>query len=116
MINDFALDLKVSRKKSGLTQADSAHLVGCSTSRISNLERGKMKPTLDEICALSLIYRRTYESLFGGIVDDVRERLAQNLATLQNPMSEGIETFNRKNSLDALAAELLRDDQNSHGR
>lgn len=106
MIENFALDLRAARKKSGLTQADCAHLLGRSASKISALEHGKTMPTLREICTLSIVYRKSFESLFGGLLSDIRVVLATNLETLPDDRSNRIGTFNRTNTLSALADEL----------
>jgi DNA-binding XRE family transcriptional regulator len=57
MYQDFLIDLKTARRRSGLTQADCGHLLGGSKSKISNLETGRKLPSMKEICGLSLIYR-----------------------------------------------------------
>lgn len=115
MIEDFALDLKVARRKSGLTQSDCAHLLGRSASKVSALERGTRMPSLKEMCALSLIYRKSFESLFGGLMRDVRQELSDNLKTLPCPPQNSIAAFNRKNTLAALADHLSVDNQTSSG-
>ena len=62
MSTEFALDLRLARKKSGLTQRDCAHLLNVHASKVSALEHGKQLPTLIEICTLSLIYGRSFEA------------------------------------------------------
>ena len=113
MFEEFMLDLKVARKKSGLTQGDCGHLIGGSNHKISQLERGERPPSIREICALSLIYGRTFESLWGEMFAEVRESLAKNLETLPEPVSQHPSGFNRAGTLEALAQRLLEE---SHPR
>lgn len=106
MIKDFALDLKVARRKSGLTQADCAHLMGKSSSKVCQLEKGYRTPGLKEICTLSLIYGKSFESLFGAIFTDIRKELTENLAMLPNPSEGWSGSLNRKHTLDRLERDL----------
>ena len=85
MIHEFSLDLRAARRNSGLRQVDCAHLMCADKSKISNLERGRQHPTVRDICTLSMIYGRTFESLFAGIFDEVRADLAMRLPTLPEP-------------------------------
>ncbi|MBL4767781.1 MAG: helix-turn-helix transcriptional regulator [Rhodobacteraceae bacterium] len=106
MINDFALDLKTARRKSGLSQADCARLMGKSPSRICQLEKGHCTPGLKEICALSLIYGRSFESLFAAIFTDIRRGLRETLTDFPYPQDGKGTGFNRTNTLDRLARDL----------
>ena len=72
----FAQDLKVARRKSGLSQLDCGHLLDINQQRMSQLENGKSLPTIPEICSLSLIYGRSFESLFGSVFLEVRNQLS----------------------------------------
>lgn len=114
MIKEFALDLKAARRNAGLTQADCAHLIGRYKSKISALEHGNTMPTIREICTLSLIYRKSFESLFGGLLSEVRAELSANLATLPDDDGNRIGSFNRQNTLAALADKLSNDTQQEH--
>jgi len=111
MFEEFILDLKVARKKSGLTQGDCGHLLGGSNHKISQVERGERPPTIEEICALSLIYGRNFESLFGEVFAQVRDNLAKNMETLPEPATQHPGGFNRTNTLEALAQRLLEESQ-----
>ncbi len=110
MTKQFALDLKVARKKAGLTQQDCAHLLDMSPTRMSNLESGKLLPSVLEICCLSVLYGKSFESLFGGIMTAAHELLREQLANLPVSKKHWINTFNRQRSLDGLA-ERLNDNQ-----
>lgn len=110
MIEQFVLDLKTSRKKAGLTQMECGHLIGLSSHVISQLEMGKRLPTIPEICALSLVFGRTFESLFSEVFQEIRKNLAEALETLPEPKDpERPEVFNRTNTLNALASRLLEE-------
>ncbi|MCB2052416.1 MAG: helix-turn-helix transcriptional regulator, partial [Novosphingobium sp.] len=64
MNTQLALDLRLARRKAGFTQDDAAHLLGVRAPRLSVLEQGRKRPNLVQICTLSLIYGRSFESLF----------------------------------------------------
>ncbi len=114
MPTEFALDLKVARRKAGLTQADCAHLLDAHKSKISLMEHGKAMPSVRDICTLSLIYGRSFESLFGAIMQEARQALRERLATMPSGPSRFIGTFNRRRTLEKLA-ERLAAQSNDHG-
>jgi len=110
MFEDFVFDLKVARKKSGLSQADCGHLINVSSHVISQLEMGKRLPTIPEICALSLVFGRSFEPLFSDVFKEVRSHLSKALETLpEAKLKNSPETFNRTNTLNALASRLLEE-------
>ena len=49
MSTEFALDLRLARRKAGFTQRDVAHLLGTRKSLVCELEKGRRKPTLTQI-------------------------------------------------------------------
>jgi transcriptional regulator with XRE-family HTH domain len=106
MSTEFSMDLRTARRKSGLTQRDCAHLLGAHKSRISILENGKHLPTLVEICTLSLIYGRTFESLFSGLMKDARQRLRRLIPSLPVMKRSYVENFNRDASIKRLKRRL----------
>lgn len=106
MMNEFALDLKVARRKSGLSQKDCAHLLDCGASKISLIEAGKQFPSVKDICTLSLVYGRSFESLFSGIFKEAREDLRELLTTIPEDPNSNLENFNRHNTLNALSLRL----------
>jgi transcriptional regulator with XRE-family HTH domain len=116
MFDDFILDLKVARKKAGLSQADCGHLIGGTNHKISQLEHGDRMPTIREVCALSLIYGRNFESLFGEIFQQVRRDLSTNLETLPDQTSNRPETFNRAKTLERLSQRLLEEQSYAYGK
>lgn len=115
MINDFALELKVARRKAGLSQADCAHLLGVHPSRISLLESGKAVPSIHHICRLSVMYGRSFESLFSDIYDDARRNLRKCLHTMPEAPARWLGQFNRENTLRALAHRLSSELDEDYG-
>ncbi|PHR96903.1 MAG: hypothetical protein COA78_28165 [Blastopirellula sp.] len=106
MYSSFALDLKAARRKSGLSQLDCGHLLGVDQRRISVLETGKSPPTILEICSLSLIYGRTFESLFGSVFCGSRKKLETRLASLPNNGKSWLRNFNRQHAINRIAKRL----------
>lgn len=114
MSTQFALDLRLARKKSGLTQRDCAHLLAIQPSRLSDLEHGKTLPNLPEICTLSLIYGRNFESLFGQIFAGARQVLKERIVTLPKDTREYVGTRNRSHQIERLAIRLA-EETDAHG-
>lgn len=106
MFEEFIFDLKVARKKSGLTQADCGHLIGVSGTVICQLENGNRLPTIKEISALSLIYGRSFESLFGPMFVEIRKELAENLLSLPESGNDWMGAVDREHTIDALEKRL----------
>ena len=80
MKENLALDLRVSRRLSGLSGSDLAHLLDCSVERISKLENAKARISEDEFIILSLVYadisawgERSLQALLPGL----KRRLSQ---------------------------------------
>ena len=106
MTNEFALDLKVARRKSGLTQEDCAHLLGTFQPKISQMEAGKTMPSVREICTLSIIYGKSFESLFSSIFTDAIRAIRERLTTLPDCPKQWMGRYNRNNTLNALSERL----------
>lgn len=106
MQSSFALDLKVSRRKAGLTQEDLAHLLGLTKSNVSKIERGVRPVLLPELCALALIYDRTADSLLAPLWPDSAADLAARLPSMPVPASPWVSTFNRQHTLSSLGERL----------
>ena len=109
MIQEFTLDLRAARRNSGLRQVDCAHLMGVNKTKISNLENGRQRPSVRDICTLSMIYGRSFESLFAGIFDEVKADVFCHLSDLPEPQSHYGPATNRKRTLDGLRARLEED-------
>ncbi|MEM9761636.1 MAG: helix-turn-helix transcriptional regulator [Pseudomonadota bacterium] len=106
MRTQFALDLRLARRKAGYTQDDIAHLISAHQSLVSDLEQGKLRPTLEQIVALSLIYGRSFESFFAAVMADRRRHLMARLKSLPAPKKTTAHTFNRPSSLAKLQRRL----------
>ena len=114
MTTQFALDLRLARRKAGYTQRDIAHLLGAQQSAVSDLERGRNLPKLDEIIALSLIYGRSFESLFSELVKEAQSALIKRLTSLPDNIRQYAGTQNREHSLKRLRSSLEAEDPD-HG-
>ena len=106
MTTEFALDLKVARRKAGLSQQDCAHLLDVHPSKISLMEHGKAMPSVRDICTLSLVYGKSFESLFAAIMADAYAALNERLASMPECPSQWLGKFNRQNTLNSLAVRL----------
>ena len=114
MSKQFALDLRLARKKSGLTQRDIAHLLSANSSRISDLEHGKRSPSIKELCKLSLVYGRTFESFYGEVLAEVRIQLRQRMTSVPKDIRLYAGTFNRSSSLARLRDRLAEETGSEH--
>ncbi len=115
MLKEFALDLKVARRKSGLSQSDCAHLLDVDRTKISRLERGDTPPTVREFCTLSLVHGKSFESLFGKIFQEVRDALKERLTSIPAQAGKRISQFNRTNTLNRIGAQLEGFHTKDHG-
>lgn len=99
MKTQFAQDLRLARRKAGLTQGDVAYLLAVHPSTVSQLEQGHVSPSLHQIIDLSLVYGRSFESFFAELMTERRDHLTTRLGSLPNPGRETAATFNRESSL-----------------
>ncbi|MEO9875142.1 MAG: helix-turn-helix transcriptional regulator [Roseobacter sp.] len=106
MSSQFAVDLRLARKKAGYIQDDIAHLLATHQTMVSQLEHGKRRPSLIEIIELSLIYGRSFESFFAEVMAESKEHLSVRLSTLPEPGRKAMSTFNRPGSLARLKRRL----------
>lgn len=116
MFEEFIFDLKAARKMSGLTQRDCGHLIGGSEYRISQLERGQRLPTIREICTLSLVFGKTFESLYAALFKEIRRGLEERITSLPNPENAIAGHHNRSRTLDGLRQRLLDESGNDYDR
>ena len=114
MSTEFALDLRLARRKSGFTQRDIAHLLGAHQTLVSELERGRQLPTLTQIVTLSLIYGRSFESLFAELMKSARDQLCKRILRMPSGVCSYVGTFNRDASIERLARRLA-DEQADYG-
>jgi transcriptional regulator with XRE-family HTH domain len=106
MSTEFALDLRLARRKAGFTQRDIAHLMGAHQTLISELERGRKLPTLEQIVTLSMIYGRSFESFFSQLMVASRKQLQQRILQMPSGVRSFVGTFNRDASIERLARRL----------
>lgn len=83
------MDLRLARKRSGLSQRDVARLMDIDQSTYSAFERGRTAPNLEQVCALSLIFDRSFLSLFELMIEEVTPRLLERLSSLPRPRRNG---------------------------
>ncbi|MHA7820268.1 MAG: helix-turn-helix transcriptional regulator [Erythrobacter sp.] len=107
MSTQFGLDLRLARRKSGLTQADIAHLIDSHQSTVAALENGKWLPTIEQICLFSLVYGRSFESLYAEQLAEGRKRLRRNLPSLPETSGHTLMSSNREASLRKLEGRLI---------
>ncbi len=106
MSTQFALDLRLARRKAGYTQGDVAHLLSSHQSLVSELEQGQRRPSLEQIIDLSLIYGRSFESFFGELLSERQAALQKRLKRLPTLTKTTAHTFNRTSSLSRLKKRL----------
>lgn len=106
MHTDFALDIKVHRRKAGLSQKDVAHLIGVHPSKVSLMEAGKMLPSIWDIAHLSLVYGKSFEEFFFSFVSKARESIRQRLPSMPEAPKRWLGRFNRQYTVDQIAERL----------
>lgn len=106
MINDFALTLRAARRKAGLSQSDVAHLLEVHPSKVSLWESGKAKPSVSQVCGLSVIYGMNFETLFSGIYIDTKRTLRERLDNIPDAPRRWLGRFHRENTLRGLEHRL----------
>lgn len=114
MKNQLILDLKVARRQAGLTQADCAYLLGMTDSAFAKLEKGKRELSAEYLCLLSIIHNWPLDELMATGLQAAKAELAVRLETLPAPSTRWMGTFNRQNSLSALAERLCQIDPQEH--
>jgi transcriptional regulator with XRE-family HTH domain len=110
MHTDFALSIKVQRRKAGLSQRDVAHLIGVHPSKVSLMEAGKMLPSLGDIAHLSLVYGKSFEEFFYAFVLKARQSLRTRLSTMPAAPTRWLGRFNRQYTMDQIAERLEASD------
>jgi transcriptional regulator with XRE-family HTH domain len=103
---DFALDLKVHRRKAGLSQSDVAHLLGVHPSKVSLFESGKMLPSLRDIAHFSVVYGKSFEEFFHTFVLKARETIKSRLPSMPAAPKRWLGRFNRQYTIDQIAERL----------
>ena len=90
-IKEVKAELKVSRKRTGLTNEDLATLLNIDPARVSRLERERREPTVREMISLCLIYdkdmARLYPRTMAEVWDQLKERIRQIDAQPKGPQT-----------------------------
>ncbi len=115
MSTEFALDLRLARRKAGLTLRDTAHLLNVHKSTLSALEHGKRLPSVEQVCLLALIYGRSFQSLFNEVTEAAKGQLQNQLPSLPEPGKRWLGRIQREKTLTRLSARLSDNDK-THGR
>lgn len=113
MSTQFGIDLRVARRKSGLTQTDVAHLIESHQSSVAALENGNAEPTVEQMCLFWLIFGRTFEGAYDDLLERGRKRLRRNLPSLPASPETSFMSRNRESSLQKLEVRL-REAQSPH--
>ncbi|MEX0957313.1 MAG: helix-turn-helix transcriptional regulator [Rhizobiaceae bacterium] len=101
------MDLKVSRRKAGLLQADVAHLLGIERARVCDFEKGRLLPAADQLVALSIVYGKSLDALLSGLIDDTVDNLVERLRTMPKAAdADEALGFNRAHTLSDLSRRL----------
>ena len=106
METNFALELKVARRRSGLSQYEVGHLLGVHHGRISKLECGRARPTPDELTTLSLIYSTRFLTMRGAVMPTIHANLEERLRTFPNKDCYTQSTSPKADTLNALTERL----------
>ncbi len=106
MNTQFAHDLCAARKKSGLSQRDLCILLEVGSKDVTALEDGIVQPTIEQLCRLSIIYKRSFAPHYEGLMRSAREALFRSLPDLPECSGDPKAEFNRDNTLKRLDREL----------
>lgn len=112
MITEFALDLRHARRKSGLSQAEIAHLLEIHQATYSRYEQGALTPNVEQLCILALIHGRSFTSYFERITNAQKPSLKQRLDELPPKERPSVKIFNRARTLEKLRQRLDPDHGN----
>ncbi|MCP4409491.1 MAG: helix-turn-helix transcriptional regulator [Gammaproteobacteria bacterium] len=88
----IAVDLKVFRRRSGLSQADVAHLLGVHRTQVSKFERGVREPSIEHVTILCLIYGLRLPDFCVAARPQFETVLAERLQTLPEDERNTTET------------------------
>lgn len=109
MFTQFAHDLCAARRKAGLSARDLSTLLEISDAEVTELEAGKRLPSLLETCKVSLIYNRSFASLYEAIRKTAKRELFQQMPSLLSSAGDDATKFNRDNSFSRLHGQLIGD-------
>jgi len=106
MNTQFAHDLCAARQKAGLSQRDLCVLLEIGSKDVAALEQGVVQPSLEQLCRLSIIYRRSFTQHYESLMRAAREALFRSLPDLPEHSDDEKAEFNRDNTLKRLDREL----------
>lgn len=101
------MDLRLARKRSGLSQRDVARLMEIDQTTYSAFERGRTAPDLEQICMLSLVFERSFLSLFELMIEEVSPRLLERVSALPQAKPKGPRLETRERHLHRLQRALV---------
>lgn len=117
MFTQFAHDLCAARRKAGLTTRDVSTLLVIGDDDVAALESGEQPPSLLETCKLSLIYNRSFVSLYEEIRTIAKQELFQQMPSLPSSIGDDDTiNFNRDNTFKRLHGQLIGDLTADNGR
>lgn len=106
MTYNFAPDLQAARRKAALTQADCAHLLGVTYTRISKLESGQRRPTVTELSILCLILHEDIGRVHKKIIAAEARVLGERLSAMPKCPRSWLDRRGRTETLNGVAARL----------
>ena len=114
MKTNYALELKVARRRSGLSQQDVAHLLDISRVRVSKLECRIAVPTPDELTTFALIYSSSFLTLGGVVMPVLFRGLRDRLNTFPNFDNYASGTSRKATTLQTLTKRLAAPSQSTY--
>ena len=110
-----AVDLRLNRRESGLSNEDVAHLLDVDKARVSRLENGKAEPNVTELCTLFLIYGKAFNGLLPQTVEEAAQKLKLRLPDMPQEPEHWRATAKRHETLDTLLFRLRALNKQSYG-
>lgn len=113
---EVRIDLKVSRRESGLLQSDLAQLLSTTQPRISRLEQGKSALTIEEAVKLTIVFGKPPSKLFRLLAVRMRSELAKRMSAMPGELVKAPDAEARQRTLarlsQSLSANHKTDDEN----
>lgn len=106
MNQEFASDLNNARLESSLSYEDCVHLLDMTVKRFKQLESGSVIPTLNELCALNILFNQAFESLYNDIFDEVKAHMNAALENMPGENEPECSDITRQTSLNSLSERL----------
>ncbi|MEM8484446.1 MAG: helix-turn-helix transcriptional regulator [Bacteroidota bacterium] len=89
MSNKLPNYLRTFRKRSGLSQAEVAFLLGCEHgTKISRYERQQRIPNLKTVLALEVVYKTMSKHLFEGVYHEIEYQVKERVAILHKQITK----------------------------